>query len=112
MSPLPVALALFTLFAADPVKVYKKELSRVSSRQKMYEAKEIDEELRKAYDTYRAPWRESGKPDAPNSAGAGTTRASLVRALPEKSTNANPIHSTCEPSGPGSLHVDGGTHCE
>ncbi len=66
MSPIPIALAvLLLLLGADPVKTYKKELRRIESRQKIYEAKGLDQDLRDAYETYRAPWRERGGPEAP-----------------------------------------------
>jgi len=65
MSPLPIALALLSLLGADPVKTYKKELGRISTRQKVYAAKSLSQDLRSAYETYRAPWSQRGGPDAP-----------------------------------------------
>jgi hypothetical protein len=65
MSPLPIAFALLALLGVDPVKIYKKELGRIESRQKVYEAKGLDQDLRDAYQTYNAPWRQRGGPDAP-----------------------------------------------
>lgn len=71
--PLLAVLLLLPLAdarSADPggaaVKIYRKELGKVVAREKFYLAKGLDEDLREAYTTYRAPFSERGGPDAPN----------------------------------------------
>ncbi|MEN8151358.1 MAG: hypothetical protein ABFS86_16195, partial [Planctomycetota bacterium] len=65
MNPLPVAVAVLALLAADPVRTYKKELGAVTKREKVYLAKGLDDDLRDANRIFRAPWRQRGGPDAP-----------------------------------------------
>jgi hypothetical protein len=63
---LAVLLAPAALVAApDPVRIYKKGLSKVASRQYAFARKQLDEMLRDAYVTWRAPWKQRGGPDAP-----------------------------------------------
>jgi len=49
----------------DALKAYKKAYTRVLIREKTYQARELDRELRVASDTWVRPWLDRGKPDAP-----------------------------------------------
>ncbi len=60
-----LGLAAPVAAADDPVKTYKDEVLRILVRQKAYEAKELDRDLREAYAIYIKPWLDRGKPDAP-----------------------------------------------
>ncbi len=51
--------------SSEAVKTYRKDVARVVARQKTWEAKARDEDLRAAADVLVAPWRERGGPDAP-----------------------------------------------
>ena len=60
-----LAASAFAKPETDALKLYKKHLGQVVARERNYEAKAIEEELREAYETYRAPWRQRGGPEAP-----------------------------------------------
>jgi len=65
VSTIRILAVVLALVAADPVRTYKKELGAVGRREKVYAAKGLDDDLRDAYEVYRAPFRQRGGPDAP-----------------------------------------------